>query len=239
MIFVANAETKEYILKIVPNIDISTSHNEKYLLLEDNYLTLITDGNSLTIDFSSKEIANRIDPKAKKCSVVQAVEGRNKNKLEILDTTAGLGRDSFTLAARGHSVMAIEKDTYIFLLLCDALNRAKHQAHISDIANNITFRNDDSSEYITACSDSFDCAYVDPMFPERKKSAKVKKDMQIMHNVAFNNDKNNNDILTNLTNEKIAKKIIVKRPINAEFLAKKKPSSQLKGKTNRFDIYLV
>ncbi len=239
MIFVANTETKEYILKIVPNIDISTSHSEKYLTLDGSYLTLITGDNSLTIDFASKEIANRINPKAKKCSVVQAVEGRNKNKLKILDTTAGLGRDSFTLAARGHSVVAIEKDPYIFLLLSDALDRAKQHAHISDIANNITFINDDSSEYITACSNSFDCAYVDPMFPERKKSAKVKKDMQIMHNVAFNSDENNNDILTNLTNRKLAKKIIVKRPVNAEFLANKKPSSQLKGKTNRFDIYLV
>ncbi|MBK2007301.1 class I SAM-dependent methyltransferase, partial [Francisella orientalis] len=30
---------------------------------------------------------------------------------------------------------------------------------------------------------------------------------------------------------------VVKRPINADFLYDKKPTSQLKGKTNRFDVY--
>lgn len=41
----------------------------------------------IIIDFNDSEILNRINPKAKKCSVVQAVEDHSKAKLTILDTT--------------------------------------------------------------------------------------------------------------------------------------------------------
>ncbi|MBK2008233.1 class I SAM-dependent methyltransferase, partial [Francisella orientalis] len=80
---------------------ILSNQNGKYLYVEDNILKLHYKDKELFIDFNSSEILNRIDPKTKKCSIVQAVEGRSKDKLNILDTTAGLGRDTFTLAARG------------------------------------------------------------------------------------------------------------------------------------------
>ena len=182
-------------------------------------------------------ILNRIDPKSKKCNVVQAVEGRSKNKLKILDTTAGLGRDTFTLASRGHLILAIEKDPYIYLLLLDALKRAKKDQSLKYIAENITLLHADSSEYILYTSETFDCLYIDPMFPERKKSAKVRQNMQIMHEIAFNDEIINTLILDNAFTSSIAKKIIVKRPVNAECLSAKKSSAQIKGKTNRFDIY--
>ena len=75
------------------------------------------------------------------------------------------------------------------------------------------------------------------MFPPRRKSAKVKQGMQVLHEIAFNDENYNSLLLKNILETKKAKKVIVKRPIHAELLCNKKPSSQLKGKTNRFDIY--
>ena len=239
MIYVADAQTKEYVESIIENIDVSLNKSNKYLQLHSGILSLINNDDSIHIDFSSTEIANRIDPKAKKCSVIQAVEGRSKDKLNILDTTTGLGRDSFTLASRGHKIIAIEKDIYIYLLLTHALSRALIDSKIKSIAKNITLVNNDSCIFINETNIKFDCVYIDPMFPERTKSAKVKKDMQIMHSIAFNNDQVNDKILDTIFTSKVCKKAIVKRPIKADFLANKKPSHQLKGNSNRFDIYLI
>ncbi|QWU99006.1 class I SAM-dependent methyltransferase [Francisella salimarina] len=216
---------------------ILSNQDNKYLYVEDNILKLYYKDKELFIDFNSNEILNRINPKTKKCSIVQAVEGRSKDKLNILDTTTGLGRDTFTLAARGHRLTSLEKDSYIFVLLADALNRARQTPNLKDTANQIELINIDANEYISTTSISFDCIYIDPMFPPRNKSAKVKQGMQVLHDIAFNNDESNTNLLKNIILSKKTKKAVVKRPINADFLFGKKPTSQLKGKTNRFDVY--
>ena len=238
-IIVKNLQTSDYLKNFGINeliIDID-NNKAKYLSVVEGKLTLSNNDSNLVIDFNSQDILSRIDTKSKKCSVVQAVEGRLKNKLKILDATAGLGRDTFTLASRGHCIVAIEKDHYIYLLLVDALERAKKMDSLKHIAENITLLNTNSADYILTTDKIFDSVYVDPMFPERKKSAKVKQNMQIMHEIAFNDDGINTQLLDNAFISKIAKKIVVKRPINAEYLSTKKPSAQIKGKTNRFDIY--
>ncbi|GMN89281.1 class I SAM-dependent methyltransferase [Francisella sciaenopsi] len=216
---------------------ILSNQDNKYLYVEDNILKLHYKDKELFIDFNSSEILNRIDPKTKKCSIVQAVEGRSKDKLNILDTTTGLGRDTFTLAARGHRLTSLEKDSYIYILLVDALHRARQTLNLKDIANQIDLINIDANEYINTTNISFDCIYIDPMFPPRNKSAKVKQGMQVLHDIAFNNDESNSNLLKNIILSKKTKKAVVKRPINADFLYGKKPTSQLKGKTNRFDVY--
>ena len=81
-----------------------------------------------------------------------------------------------------------------------------HDNSISHIAKNITLINIDSNDFIKECDNFFDCIYIDPMFPERKKSAKVKKSMQILHKVAFNEDNSNKLILQNIVDRKITKK---------------------------------
>lgn len=177
---------------------ILSNQNGKYLYVEDNILKLHYKDKELFIDFNSSEILNRIDPKTKKCSIVQAVEGRSKDKLNILDTTAGLGRDTFTLAARGHRLTSLEKDCYIYVLLVDALHRARQTHNLKDIANQIDLINIDANEHINTTNISFDCIYIDPMFPPRNKSAKVKQGMQVLHDIAFNNDESNSNLLKNI-----------------------------------------
>ena len=238
-IIVKNKQTSDYLKNLgIYEVIISIRSDEaKYLSIVDDKLTLSNNDNNLAIDFNDQDILNRIDPRSKKCNVIQAVEGRYKNKLQILDTTAGLGRDMITLASRGHSIVAIEKDPYIYLLLLDAIKRAKQIDSLKHTAENITLLNTNSAEYILATDKKFDSVYIDPMFPERKKSAKVKQNMQIMHKIAFDDDTINAQLLDNAVTTKLAKKIVVKRPINAGYLSTKKPSAQIKGKTNRFDIY--
>ncbi|QLE78679.1 16S rRNA methyltransferase [Francisella sp. Scap27] len=240
LINVVDTETLIYLQQTYSQLEYSISASKKKLLYKNNQLSLLTDSKKIYIDFSDNDIASRINPKLKKCSVVQAVEGRKKDKMLILDSTAGLGRDSFTLAARGHNVVSIEKDPYIFLLLKNALERAKQIEDLKNIADKITLINQDANDYIKNNSSLiFDCIYIDPMFPERKKSAKVKQNMQIMHDIAFIDEKGNSLLVENSIQSQKTKKLVIKRPVNAEFLSAKAPSSQIKGKSNRFDIYSI
>ena len=135
------------------------------------------------------------------------------------------------------NVTAIEQDIYIYLLLADALRRAKLLTHLECIAKNITLINCNSGEYINNTENKFDCIYLDPMFPYRRKSAKVKQNMQLLHTIVTNNEDANKLLFESVIHSKKTKKLIVKRPAKAELLSEKKPSSQLKGKANRFDVY--
>jgi len=96
----------------------------------------------------------------------------------------------------------------------------------------------DAIEYLsrTLQADAPDVIYLDPMFPERRKSAAVKKEMQLFHQL----------IGTNMDAEQLfesalsgaCERVVVKRPRTAPALAHRSPSYSLEGKRNRYDIYL-
>ena len=82
-----------------------------------------------------------------------------------------------------------------------------------------------------------DIVYVDPMFPLRKKSAKVKKEMQAFHAIV-GTDPDADDLLANAL--AVAQyRVVVKRPAGAGFLAETKPNYSLEGKSTRYDIYAL
>ena len=78
--------------------------------------------------------------------------------------------------------------------------------------------------------------YLDPMYPHRKKSSLVKKEMRIIRQLV-GDDPDADDLLFYALQTDI-KRIVVKRPKNAPFLGNKKPTTCLKEKNSRFDIYL-
>ena len=84
---------------------------------------------------------------------------------------------------------------------------------------------------------STDVVYLDPMFPERKKSAKVKKEMQAFHGIVGGDQ--DADSLLALALKVANYRVVVKRPAGAKHLADKKPSYSLEGKSTRYDIYTL
>jgi 16S rRNA (guanine1516-N2)-methyltransferase len=160
----------------------------------------------------------------------------------ILDTTAGLAGDAFVLATLGCPVTLIEYSPIIFSLIENAVERATLSEKFQAILKQ-GFRiiNCDSNNYITdqieKNSSKPDVIYIDPMYPERKKSALVKKDMQILQRL---HEKNNNtsELLENaLLYAK--KRVVVKRPIHAETINNRRPNTCIKSKKTRYDIYTI
>ena len=82
-----------------------------------------------------------------------------------------------------------------------------------------------------------DVIYIDPMFPAREKSGKVKKEMQLFHQLVGTDD--DSSTLLPLALAVARYRVVVKRSVHAPFLADQKPGYSLKGKSTRFDIYPI
>ncbi|MCI5159558.1 MAG: hypothetical protein D3906_14235, partial [Candidatus Electrothrix sp. AUS1_2] len=75
-----------------------------------------------------------------------------------------------------------------------------------------------------------------PQFPERRKSALVKKELQILQLLAEQDAAPERLLAAAL---KVAgRRVVVKRPLKAPCLTALLPSHSLFGKTVRFDVYL-
>jgi len=155
----------------------------------------------------------------------------------VIDATAGLGRDAFVLASKGCSVILLERSPLIFLLLEDALERAGNNPDTSDIVQRMKLIHMDARNYLNSKDlPDTDIIYLDPMYPERRKSARVKKEMQIFQKLLGKNE-NGYDLLQ-LALEKAKHRVVVKRPRKGEYLNNQKPDYSIQGKSVRFDVYL-
>ena len=169
----------------------------------------------------------------------------------VWDATGGLGRDSFVLASLNLAVHAFEQHPAVFALLQDGLHRAAQSPEIAAIAARITLHQGNAAALMPALAAQIgrpDVVYLDPMYPERQKSAAVKKEMAYFHALMeqpenerseFRRSQNANDAALFQAARAVAqKRIVVKRPRLGEFLCGEKPAYQYAGKSTRFDVYL-
>jgi len=166
----------------------------------------------------------------------------SKKKLYIMDLTAGLGRDGFILASLGAKVLMLERNDILAALIADGLDRARSAGkskgkNFQEIFERIKFINEDSINYLNKVNKMIkpDIIYLDPMFPVREKSSKVKKEMQLLQ-VLIGSDEDSGALLS-LAMERAKYRVVVKRPIHSKFLSDQQPSFSLRGKSTRFDIY--
>lgn len=191
----------------------------------------------LRIDFSSPSLNYRRRFGGGREAIARAVGTKGGNKPRVLDATAGLGRDSFILASLGCSVTMIEKSAIMVALLADGLLRGKTEANIADVIDRMSLCAADAVNWISAREDvGFDVIYIDPMFPPRTKSALVKGDMQLLHElIGVDEDV---ELLLSTALQSTASRVVVKRPKRSGDVAGLTPSFVLQGKSSRFDVYL-
>ena len=197
---------------------------------------------SISIDFSAGAARHRRKHGGGKGQSIAKAVGLGKGVLpSVLDATAGMGADAFVLASLGCHVTLLERVSAVWLLLYDGLRRAREYDDIElrEIAGRMDLQEVDSLTYLQQRSaDSVDVVYLDPMFPERrKKSALVKKEMQVFHSLV-GQDVDSAGLLAPAL--RAAKhRVVVKRPRLAPYLAGQAPSYSLEGKSSRFDIYAL
>lgn len=188
----------------------------------------------LFVDFVEGPLAHRRRfGGGRKQDLLKAVGLHQQKSLRIMDATAGLGRDAFIMACFGGQMTLIERHPVVHALLADGLMRAQNDSDTQAIAEQMTLQALDSRDCLSAYDG--DVIYLDPMFPGRDKSAKVKKDMQIFHQLLGAQD-DADDLLAPALAAPVAR-VVVKRPKQAPFLADQSASLQFSGKAGRFDVY--
>lgn len=174
--------------------------------------------------------------------IAKAVGIRGGFRPRVVDATAGLGRDAFVLATLGCEVTMLERNPVVRALLQDGLRRlreaAREDAGLAAIAGRLSLDESglSAAEWLSRQTpESQPVVYLDPMFPERGKSAKVKKEMAAFHQLVGSDE--DADALLEPAFAACYYRTVVKRPRIAPYLADSKPSLSLEGKSGRFDIY--
>jgi len=193
-------------------------------------------------DFVAGEVRHRrLYGGGKSQSIAKAVGIKDGLRPRVADLTAGMGGDALALAGLGCRVVLVERHPVVAALLADGLRRAREAAAIdadlAELVARITLVCRDSREWLADCGpdERPDVIYLDPMFPERRKSAQVNKSMQIFHQLV-GADSDADDLLP-LALDTARHRVVVKRPSHAPWLGGVKPGLCFEGKSVRFDVY--
>lgn len=218
-----------------PGMDYVLLYTPTYLGL---YKTQSKQFRPFYIDFTHGGLHYRAKQAGMRSEFIARAMGKKPNQNPVIvDATAGLGRDSFILARLGFQVTMLERSPILHALLQDALTRASLLPETAEVASRLTLVHIDANKWLTENSKNINIIYLDPMFPARQKSALVKKDMVMMHDV-IGKDEDASELFQ-LALTCATDRVVVKRPRLAANISEKAPNFSLKGKSSRFDIYLT
>lgn len=186
----------------------------------------------LRIDFGSARWRQRLAGSGREL-LTRAVAAKPGQR--VLDCTAGLGADSFLLAWKGCEVTLIERSNTLYLMLEDALQRARQVQALDSIVARLDLRRGDARQLMMSLASPPDVILIDPMFPARRKTAEVKGDLQLLQQFVGKQE----DVLTLLDGalQTGCKRIVVKRPLRGGELPGYVPTGSVVGKASRFDLF--
>tara|TARA_R110002110_G_scaffold415839_1_gene657381 strand:- start:10824 stop:11486 length:663 start_codon:yes stop_codon:yes gene_type:complete len=185
--------------------------------------------------FSDPKFKTRLQPHNLRAELLIKAIGGSKYRT-VLDTTAGLGRDSLLMASIVEKIVLLERHPDMYQLLVDALKRSELDQDLMPTLQKITLLPQCAFDFLgTYTGNKFDVIYCDPMFPERKKSALTKKESQILQAVV-GPDADSHQLVA-LALQHAQARVVVKRPMGSDTLVRK-PDVQYKARAHRFDVYL-
>ena len=195
---------------------------------------------SIYVDFVEGALAHRQQfGGGRGQAIAKAVGLKKGNTPSVLDVTAGLARDAYILANLGCKILLVERSPVIYTLIKDGIRRGlEHESSKPALENFMNLVNADACLFMDHMPrDKLpDIIYIDPMYPERKKSALVKKDMQILQHLLGKDDNAASLLETALNNA--SQRVVIKRPIHADPVSDIKPTTSISSKKTRYDIYL-
>jgi 16S rRNA (guanine1516-N2)-methyltransferase len=183
----------------------------------------------LHADFSFSHWKRRHN-EGKKQGLIRAC--KPKSDLYIIDATAGWGRDAALLASFGAKVLMLEQDPVVSALLADALIQQDKESQTKLQLSLLSVNSFEYLKNLKPC-DYPDIIYIDPMHPERTKSALVKKEMQILQTLV--GAQQGALELIQLAVTRVKDKVVVKWPEHAPPLLQ--TPNAIHGRTVRFDMY--
>jgi 16S rRNA (guanine1516-N2)-methyltransferase len=188
-------------------------------------------GTGLRIDF--QWLARRGVNLSRRQPLARAI-GRDTR--QVLDATAGLGHDAALLAALGFQVTAVERNPVLAIMLESALREARRDSRIAAVlGDRLQFEHQEARTIMQSMPGRFDCIYLDPMFPPRRKaSALANKEIRLVRALVGDDDDAADLLEPALA---AARRVVVKRPTWAPPF-ESAPTASITGKLVRYDLYV-
>lgn len=213
----------------------AAEHGPRFLLAHcDGHLEIRWNAsagpNPLHLDFTSGSFGDR--SRSRRQPLARAV-GLAAGALSVLDATAGLGRDAFTLASLRCAVTAVERSPVLAALLADGVRRGgfgedRLAVVCADARDVMLGLGEDERP---------DVIVLDPMLPHSDSSAKVKKETQLLRELIGPATESDVVELLELARRTAGRRTVVKRPLRAKPLAPD-CDAQVAGNRVRWDVYL-
>jgi len=251
--------TKQKMTKLIkklnlPVVEKITKNYAAFLVFENKILKLRLShsgrknipGLEIYVDFLSSSLRHRFQQGLGKNQLFARAMGIKKGFSTVVDATAGLGTDSLFLAGLGLKVVAVERSPIVYSLLEDGYLRAiedegpENRPMTEAAKDQLEIVHSDSMEYLKSLNSQSrpDAIYLDPMFPEKKKSALSPKGMQALQAILPEADTKGDRELLEMALKVAKERVVVKRPLHAPAI-ESLVNHKFIGKSIRYDMYLV
>jgi 16S rRNA (guanine1516-N2)-methyltransferase len=192
----------------------------------------------LQVDFITGAVAHRLKFGGGRGQDLAKAMGLRKGKTpQIIDATAGLGRDSFLLASLGANVTLIERSEKMHALLDQGMKQAAREGgEFREIIGRMTLLKGDAKDLLPELSG--EAILIDPMHPPRHNSALVKQELRQVREIVGTDDDAAD--LVRVALEHASNRVVLKWPAKADPIEGLKACShQILGKTTRYDVFMV
>jgi len=220
--------------------DPSRLDHDYVLVYQANTAFILHTGKSapgpVSASFLQGKTTHRLKFGGGKGQMIAKAVGLNKGVYpNVLDATAGLAQDAFVLASLGCQVTLLERSPVVAELIAMALSEAQ-DSELADIISRMQLFAVDACNWLRQQNEAVaDVIYLDPMYPQRDKSALVKKEMRLFHTLVGETP-DDAELLAGAL-EKARYRVVVKRPRKGETISGRQPAHQIMGKSCRYDIY--
>jgi 16S rRNA (guanine1516-N2)-methyltransferase len=192
----------------------------------------------LRVDFVSGAVAHRLRfGGGRGQDLAKAMGFRSGKTPQVIDATAGLGRDSFLFASLGAQVTMIERSTRMHELLQAGMEDARLQGGVfADIIARMTLLNGDAKDLLPTLSG--EAILIDPMHPPRKTTALVKQELRQVREIV-GTDEDAADLMR-VALKHARQRVVLKWPAKGDPIEGiPSCSHQILGKSTRYDVFMT
>ncbi|PWG63079.1 class I SAM-dependent methyltransferase [Spiribacter halobius] len=178
----------------------------------------------------------RVRLSARREALARACRLHRRPGLNIVDATAGLGRDGFVLAALGARVTLLEHSPVVAALLEDALLRARADPSTRATAERMVLITTDAVPWLRQLPEHRhpEVVTLDPMYAGSRRGA-AGKTLALLQ--ALLGPPDDPAPLLQAALSAARERVVVKRHRHAPPLADRKPDHAIQGRSTRFDVY--
>jgi 16S rRNA (guanine1516-N2)-methyltransferase len=188
----------------------------------------------IAVDFESREAVGRSRVRGGGRALVARALGLDRGVRTVVDATAGLGRDAWSIAVAGAEVTMVERNPVLLALLEDGLERAR--ARGAEAAQRIELVGADAVAFLAALDERPDAVFLDPMFADRGKAALPGRDLQILRALLGPGGDVDGAELLAAARAVARRRVVVKRPAHAPAPAAR-PTATYGGGRIRYEVY--